>query len=209
MRRVLRFNRRNKIKNPKIINPDRVASGWENVVEKTIESMLLNKDSISLVDIGCSDGRKGSRRYVNEYNLDPRNITGIEVQDKHIKTWKEFLPTSPIHKLDFIKNPISELDIGKFNVALLCEVLEHIEKTSQQIDLLHNVINLITTGGGLHITFPKTTLLSCPIKEPFGHKCKEVAIKDIIAFLDLHFDDVSSGQAKNHITFQIFALRKK
>ena len=125
---------------------------WSINYASTIEFML-SKINIGydkkIVDIGCGDGRF-SRELSLSFNSS--NVVGIDYSEKAITLASAM--NHDISNLTFITTDITTEDnIDKFDIAILMEVLEHIqlEDTKKFIASVHK---LLKCNGILYLTVP-------------------------------------------------------
>jgi len=203
-----RYTAKDMHKPPTVCDRDRVAGGWTHVVAPTIFRMGLCPDQVTMIDVGSGDGRKSLKKYAydrdnknnltdpSKYGLLTSNMAAIEGDPKKIDALKENIPDGEVFLLDFSQTSLSTLGIQKrYHVALLCEVLEHLFPGPEQLRLLRDIAELLTPGGGMHVTFPRNTNLDNPMRKPWGHKCKEVPRHDVMNVLTELFDEVTWAQS--------------
>ena len=178
--------------------------------------LKLPVTDITMIDVGSGDGKKSLKKYAFDdtrlhipgHGVLPSNMAAIEGNEKKIPGLEQNVPAAEIFLFDFSDHGLKGLNIQKkYHVALLCEVLEHLHPGEGQMNLLRDTACLVLPGGGMHVTFPRTTGLSDPIASPWGHKCKEVPRHDVMNVLTELFEDVTWAQAGPTVNF--FALGRK
>jgi hypothetical protein len=202
---------------------DRVKSGWKHVVKPTIDRLGIQPAETSIIDIGSADGRKSLKKYAydrdnknnftnpSKYGLLTSNMAAIEGDIKKIAALKMNIPDGKVFHFNFTENRIVDIDIKQnYHIVLLCEILEHLPEGESQMNLLQDAASMVSKGGGMHVTFPRTTGLDCPMKKPWGHKCEEVPRHDVMNVLTKLFEKVTWAQSvhSRYPTVNFFAIGK-
>jgi len=126
-----------------------------NYINNSINSMSIDKDYFSVLDIGCSTGKLLSIFKQNGYN----NLLGVDPSDYCIDVLKNN------YKIDGIRNSIFDFETDrKFNVIILSAVLEHlIDINSFMIKLK----DLLKDDGFIFIEVPDIDRFKDYIYAPF------------------------------------------
>ncbi|MSP52957.1 MAG: class I SAM-dependent methyltransferase [Gammaproteobacteria bacterium] len=111
-----------------------------------ISTLIVNQNPLSILDVGCGDGRLLS--FICSKNKELKNIyTGIDLCEKAIL----FAKLLNDHET-FFSNNVADMK-GSFDAITLIEVLEHIPDEIIS-DFLTDVQNRLTPDGRLYISVP-------------------------------------------------------
>lgn len=115
-------------------------------IEKS-QSVLHVKKRISYVDIGCGDGAliHSLSRDVRFNNL---QMLGVDYDERALAWARMFTPT-----VDWICSDLSDVADGKFDIASVVEVLEHIDPAILP-SFLDGVASVLKDHGKLIVTVP-------------------------------------------------------
>jgi 2-polyprenyl-3-methyl-5-hydroxy-6-metoxy-1,4-benzoquinol methylase len=148
--------------------PDYAIRFWIKSFEEAIARCSVGK----FLDIGAGNGRL-SQLLISEYN--PAG-TAIEVQIDHT-IWNKILKKHTGLKLKqgLLQSLVNQLKDGKFNLAILVEVFEHIPP-KDILTFLSNLNSVLTNDGMIFLTTPNR-IAQGPAeqskawheKQPYGH----------------------------------------
>ncbi len=113
------------------------------IVETMIRKYFPFKSDLSILDIGCGSG--GNFKMLSIFG----KITGLEPDEFAATQAKNKNIANKVIQDDFIKN--LEVQNQKYDLIVLTDVLEHIEKDKEA---LNKIINLLQPDGKLLITVP-------------------------------------------------------
>lgn len=107
-----------------------------------LEKWGISKDA-AILDLGCGYGRILKHLYEQGYH----NLAGIDFSEKLIGRAKEILPQARYIVGDIRTELISE----KFDVILMCGVLEYISEDEQRKSMVDAVSECLKEGGKLYL----------------------------------------------------------
>jgi 2-polyprenyl-3-methyl-5-hydroxy-6-metoxy-1,4-benzoquinol methylase len=112
-----------------------------------------------IIEIGCAEG--GNLCAMFEYGAG--RLVGTDIAEDRLEYARELSNTCGIKTIEYtnhdvITNEPTEEWIGKFDIALLRDVIEHLDDEKQA---LVNIKKMLKPGGILYVTFP-------PYYSPFG-----------------------------------------
>ena len=120
-----------------------------------IESVQVLNNNTSVLEIGCGEG--GNIEPFVKMNL---KVTGVDISEKQIENAKIFLAENN-KKLSLLANDIynvSKEDIGKFDIIMMRDVIEHIPNQEMFMDYIKQFLK---PEGKVFFGFP-------PWQMPFG-----------------------------------------
>jgi ubiquinone/menaquinone biosynthesis C-methylase UbiE len=113
-------------------------------VERTLQSLPVDIDGKTVVDLGCGDGQ-WSIEISNHHN--PKLI-GIDYNDLRLERYKQHIPGAEAKFGSCLEIP---LDDNTADVVMFHQVLEHIP---QPVDALKEVYRVLKPGGWLMLSVP-------------------------------------------------------
>lgn len=103
-----------------------------------VTDFITNMDS-SILDLGCGYGRV----LKHCYDLGFRRITGIDISSKLIERAKRICPQG-----QFFQGDIKKLNgVGKFDLVLLCGVIEYLIEDTDREALVYEISKHLTSHG--------------------------------------------------------------
>lgn len=139
---------------------------WKNK-KKIIEKLLSEIKPESLVDLGCGDG--GMIEVIGKKTT----YTGIDISPTQLANAKKHIKKNESKKIKFICADIldSGLKDNSFDVALLCDVVEHVLSPKT---LLQEAQRITKKGGYIILSIPnemlwelsRLALLRFPLRSP-------------------------------------------
>jgi len=152
-----------------------------------LESKGIAIAGASVIEIGCAEG--GNLCAMAEHGA--KDLVGTDIALERLKTAKEvaeFLGidiTYSSHDVIY-DEPLPEW-IGRFDLAMLRDVIEHLDDAEVA---LRNIRRVLKPGGALYVTFPpyyspfgghQQTLVNWSSKIPFMHLLPEPVFEKMIA----------------------------
>ena len=114
--------------------------------EEAIIQQVLSVPHERILDIGCASGRQ-------VFRLAPHcsSALGVDIAEGFVQEANEQKEVLCMHNADFAVADFDSLPSGPFDIALCCEVLEHVFELDAAIDAIDNAIK---PGGHVLITVP-------------------------------------------------------
>lgn len=136
---------------------------------------LLKQPFVSLIDIGCGEGR-----IITEIRKTKSNakLTGVDVSKKALKFARAFADQDDFHVHDITALPFGD---NLYEVAISCEVIEHI-KPEHIPAYVKNIHSTLASGGRLLLTTPTTNIKVG--QKHYQHFTKEL----LVSYLNNHFE---------------------
>lgn len=129
----------------------------ENFIIPYIEEVIGTVIGINVAEIGCGEG--GNLKPFLDRNC---NVVGIDLAKNKIENAKRYFESHPaVHKSKFIAEDIYQItptDIGRFDLIILRDTIEHIPNQEVFLGKLKDFLN---TDGVIFFAFP-------PWRMPFG-----------------------------------------
>lgn len=113
------------------------------IIREILKKTYNKKNNLKILDVGCGTG--GNFKLLSEFG----EITGVEPDNFAYEQAKLKMLAKTLINTDFIVS--KELENQKFDLIVLTDVLEHIEKDELA---LSKIRNLLTSNGLLLITVP-------------------------------------------------------
>ena len=145
----------------------------------TYISFVINKikehDPNSIVDIGCGEGRIISELISS---FEASKLQGFDISEKAIGFARAFVPKVEFNIHDIILAPLPK----KYDSAVSCEVIEHIEPEKVR-DYCKNIADSLNSGGSLFLTTPTTNVPTN--RKHYQHFTKESLEEHLSPFFDI------------------------
>jgi len=168
---------------------NRAILSLESTIIPTCNLSRKKISNIEILDVGSGDGTNSALVYEN-YGVNLSKYHCLDGDEKRLRYLKSKRPQINCQVSDFTKESIKSFKpAGYFDIALLCEVLEHIENRSTQYRLVKDITHLVKRRGGFCITFPHKAKLDT---KPWGHRCERVDYEHICSILKRDFESVNS-----------------
>ena len=112
---------------------------------------VYNRD-LNIIDLGCGVGIL-NYDIIREFGIASQNLTNLDISANSLEISRKFYKHVNIKGLKQICIPLEELyKINeKFDIALISEVLEHLDN---DIDVLNMINNIVNDNGHLIVTVP-------------------------------------------------------
>lgn len=120
--------------------------------KKVIKNMLSGISYTHVLDVGCGDG--GLLEVVSRSS----SYTGIDISPTQLASFRKILRKNKRKKVRLVQGDITKLPFAteSFDVALMCDVLEHVLEPTKVLVEIHRVVK---KGGYIIFSIPNETLL--------------------------------------------------
>lgn len=165
--------------------------GWETILEK-IGTELLTKKKLTVLDIGCGNGRFCT--FLSKSIDNTFNYTGIDSNEVLLQDAKTALQSNKVSgrllKIDLIKALVDEsfdfqVNTSKYDVVSCFGVLHHVPSTKLRLKLISKLSELVTKGGYLVLSlwqFAELRRYQLKLLAPtkFGIKANDLEASDYL-----------------------------